>query len=53
MNKPEVLLPDPKIMAQVDEILRQNAIILDVNKKLLEMLMHPIVYLEPERKESR
>jgi hypothetical protein len=46
MNKPEVLLPDPKILAQVDEILRQNAAIIDMNKKLLEVLIHPIVYLE-------
>lgn len=38
----EILSPDLAITAQVSEILRQNAIILEMNRDLLKVLSHPM-----------
>ena len=48
-NKPfEILSPDPAITAQVTEILRQNAIILEMNRDLLKVLSHPMVQVSAD-----
>lgn len=38
--------PDPVLMAQVDKILEQNAVILAMNQLLLKTIVSPVLFVD-------